>query len=152
MTLIELTLILCVLSASMTSCITTGLEYGVVYSLIVGILGAASGFLCHVVFWGSFLLLATWLEHIRPSYPVCRNGCCHSYDYEHICFTNELTIQDKWLQEKMEGIVVRCKCGVKYLSSKKKRRFMEILPDGSLRSYMYHKSFFGKWELEHPTE
>jgi hypothetical protein len=146
-TLIELTLILCVFSGMITGA-ATGLQYGLVEGLIGCILGAAGGYLCHIALWGFFLVLIKWQEHVRTSYPVCRNGCCHSDDYQHICFTEKLTTQDERLQIEMEGIVVRCKCGVKYLFSKKKRIFMEILPDGSLCPYMYYKPFLGKWELE----
>jgi hypothetical protein len=145
-TLIELSFLVFVLSG-LVSGVVNGLQYGIKGALIGGIAGAGVGFLCHTALWGLLLVFIKLQEHASPSYPVCRNGCCHSDDYQHLGFTGELTTLDEHLQRKAEGIVVCCQCGVKYLFSKKRRKFLEILPDGSLCPYMYYKPF-RKWKLD----
>ena len=42
------------------------------------------------------------------------------------------------------GLIYRCRSGTTYLASK--RRFLEVLPDGSVKPYMFYKPFSRQWQ------
>jgi hypothetical protein len=68
----------------------------------------------------------------RPLRPPCRNGKCKAGDYQ-------------LLRATTDGSVFQCQCGDKYFRLGRTGRFLEILPDGSLRPYM-RRTPFGKWQ------
>lgn len=101
-----------------------------------GWLGGVAGFLvgffgAWAVLYGVFWVLG-YLQQIiysgRPPNPPCRNGKCRSVDYK---FESPGKGQSGY----------RCRCGLLY--RKRGQRFMEALPDGSLRPYMIWKAFRG---------
>lgn len=96
---------------------------------LYGIIGAVLGFGLAVGFWQFILLLDHLWHKWRPLRPSCRRGACRAEDYH-------------WLVETEQGDVFRCCCGDKYL--RRGTKFMELLPDGSTRSYM-KRGRLAKW-------
>jgi uncharacterized membrane protein YuzA (DUF378 family) len=117
MTLIEL--------AFVSFCVCVGLGGGYFgftnYGWIGAVLGAGAG-LSGAFFFVEGLAKVTSMWHTRhPIRPICRNGTCQAADYE-------------WVESWQGYPVCRCKCGTKY--TYRGRRFLEILPDGTLKRFM----------------
>ncbi|MGD8239153.1 MAG: hypothetical protein PVH68_11410 [Armatimonadota bacterium] len=81
-----------------------------------------------------------YLRRAGPRLPPCHTGKCRGRrrpslhnrdrgDYERV------TVGD--------DSVLRCKCGRDYVTREAERRFLERLPDGTLKPYMVHKNFRG---------
>ncbi|MGD2175544.1 MAG: hypothetical protein PVJ27_09080 [Candidatus Brocadiaceae bacterium] len=103
---------------------------GVLVGFPLGFLAAAVGLLLLVAIPESL-----WLA--GPMYPPCHNGSCKGRrwpadigDYDTVVVGEEL--------------VLRCRCGRDY--DREGRRFMERLPDGTLKPYMVHRPFRGWFE------
>jgi hypothetical protein len=103
------------------------------WGLLGWILGAPLGFGTGIIVLKTVFGLPAHVWHkFRPLRPTCRKGVCQAQDYELLKATSE-------------GSTFQCKCGDKYFRLGTTGRFLEVLPDGSLRPYMKRKPF-GKWE------
>jgi hypothetical protein len=101
----------------------------------IGVLvGFPAGFLATAV--AVLLLMAVpeslWLA--GPMYPPCHNGSCRGRRWP-------ADIGDYEIKNVDGDIVLRCRCGREY--DRIGRRFMERLPDGTLKPYMVHRPFRG---------
>jgi hypothetical protein len=70
----------------------------------------------------------------RPRRPVCKNGTCHLYDYK--AAWEEIVAGPRRYMFRLT-----CHCGTSY--QRLGRRFMVVLPDGSLEPYMVWRPFRG---------
>jgi hypothetical protein len=96
-------------------------------------LGAAGGF---AILYGVLQACAHLWKGRGGWFPPCHTGRCRKGaplekggDYESTMVDGEL--------------VYRCKCGRDYVMLDGGSRFLERLPDGTLRPYMIHKPFRG---------
>ncbi|MHC4476072.1 MAG: hypothetical protein ACYTEL_10525 [Planctomycetota bacterium] len=81
-------------------------------------------------------LCARW----RPPIPACyRCGL-----YPEALARRDWAEQESRLAEQHKGWVYRCQCGKTYLGTRKHKKTLEVLPDGTVRPYMKHKAF-GRW-------
>ena len=116
-----------------------GLGVGSLAAVRFGWPGAILGFA--VGFVGAFLLIwaLVWticfLEQSGAYLPLCHGGTCRGgrkpmdkADYE-------------WARK--QGVDYRCKCGHEYVMKGGGRRFLQRLPDGTLKPYMVHRPFRG---------
>jgi hypothetical protein len=94
-----------------------------------GLVGVVFGFLLLYALG----LLADFYCRFRPLRPTCRQGKCHSEDYE----VKVVAKEGSWESEN------RCKCGDTYV--RRENRFMLLRPDGSTEPYMLRKPFHN-WE------
>jgi len=92
-------------------------------------IGVPAGFFCLI---GAAKVVLFISSRAMPIRPMCRNGKCGANDY-------------KFLKITKDGSVFQCRCGDKYFRLRAAARFLEVLPDGSLRPYMKRKPF-GKWQ------
>lgn len=97
-----------------------------------GWVGGIGGFVGGLAVPGSLFLFLGYMEQMivrgRPPFPVCRNGKCRYGNYQY---------------QRVDGggYALFCRCGGRY--RKTGRRFMQEMPDGSLRPYMIWKAFRG---------
>ena len=66
-----------------------------------------------------FLALAAWWDRTHPQHPACKQ--CQANDY-------------RWEKELGPAFIMRCPCGAQYVAHAD--RFLELLPDDTLRPYM----------------
>ncbi len=105
-----------------------------------GWVGFALGF--PVGFVGAFLAIYGGisaylrLDQAGPRLPPCHTGVCRGGLRPSDDGDYELLMVD-------HDIVHRCKCGRDYAMRGGGRRFLERLPDGTLRPYMRHRPFRG---------
>ena len=113
---------------------------------IAGIAGGSIlGFLCSVVLLGTVFWIVSILDRWRPDRPKCKSGRCYSDHYDSLSWSpHKLTERERQLAADFGGLIYRCRCGTTYLGSK--RRFMEILPAGSVKPYMFYRPFSRHWE------
>lgn len=109
--------------------ISVGYCLGQYFGVVGWILGLPLGW---VIGNAALTGLGRVLETIWPVRTPCRKGACQALDYELLRIPNEEPH-------------FRCKCGDEYFNSLPDGRFLEVLPDGSLRPYMKRKRF-GGWE------
>lgn len=131
------------------------------FSLLLGILWVASGFLASqalgrsfgligglVGFGGGALLayLATWAVWIGGNFvfyplPACRNERCVQFDY--VWKRGGWNPNAEEFERERGGVFhYRCKCGDEYI--RLGTRFMQVLPDGTLQPYK-RLTGFRKW-------
>ena len=117
------------------------------------ILGSILGLLCNLVLLTTVVWIGSVLEWWRPDRPKCKKGKCYSDHYDYLSFSShKLTEREEQLQTHYQALVLRCRCGTKYIRPKKLRKFMEILPDGSVRAYMCYASFSRHWRSDPASE
>ena len=115
--------------------------------------GAMPACISNVGLWLVVVGIGTFLEWWRPDRPKCKSGRCYSDDYDYIGFPpHELTERERQLTRRFDALIVRCRCGTTYLRSKKLRKFMEVLPDGSVSPYMCYEPFGRQWKLDRASE
>jgi hypothetical protein len=123
-TLIELAVLTIWFALGCAGAVWGGTHYG----WIGGIMGFAGG----LAVPAGLVELLTYMEKMlyrgRPPHPACRRGTCQYGDYR---------------PQAVEGggYALFCRCGGRY--RKTGRRFMEEMPDGSLRPYMIWRPFKG---------
>ncbi len=116
-----------------------------------GIAGSFMGLAAHFLFWGGLFVLVQLVEWWRPSYPTCRQGRCGPDGYTPLLpsESEKHAEADRELALRMVlddiGLLVRCRCGDRYVSSRKQRQLLEVGPEGTLRPYRYHRPFGRKW-------
>jgi hypothetical protein len=121
--------------AGLLTSIWMGSSYGFIGYIIGFPAGAAVmlGILSVAAVTGTYI--QGLLRHGVPAFPVCRNGCCRGGrlsdpgDYKTV-WNDDWTVQG-----------FRCRCGVTY--QKVGRRFVELAPDGSIKSYLTWSPFKG---------
>ncbi len=111
------------------------------------IMGAIGGFLfTALALLGCFFLLfglaltGEFIKRGGPRYPPCHTGKCKSRRWP------SLDDRDMGDYEQVgvgDDRVLRCKCGREYVGGDGERRFMERLPDGTLKPYMVHTDYRG---------
>lgn len=144
MTVIELSIIVLVIVGGIL-----GGMYGSGFGPWVQIAGIAGGFilgfLCSVVLWGTVFGIVSIQDRWRPDRPKCKSGRCYSDHYDSLSWSpDKLTKRERQLADDFGGLIYRCRCGTTYLASQ--RRFLEVLPDGSVKPYMFHKPFSRQWQ------
>jgi len=144
MTLIELAVVVCVV-LGVAAGLVLGAQFGALGAVGGALGGGVAGLLVVVLLGAAFVIAIRSGEWWRPAYPTCKNGKCHSGDYELLAFSKELSELEQQHQKRGQGIVVRCACGNRYLYSSTHRRFMELRPDASAVPYMVHKPFARRW-------
>ncbi len=94
---------------------------------------------CLFIVFG-LLLVGEFIKRGGPLYPPCHNGTCTGR-----CWPS-LSEKDMGDYERVRvggESVLRCKCGREYVERDAGRRFMERLPDGTLKPYMVHRDYRG---------
>lgn len=136
--------------------ILLGADYGSRFGVLGGLLGALVGAV--VGFLGT--LLATFLLTFAllpldclldrfsrwwcPYVPACENGTCVEGEGYSACEIPEEVVK------RVKGLCrtgYRCKCGHVYATGYDygmQRRFIRVLPDGTIRPYLRHR-IFGRW-------
>lgn len=109
-----------------------GAKHGISWGIGGCLLGGLAGYALSAIFWLTVRGLVTWF-----GLPDCRVDAVHK---GHILRRTART---------REGTVWVCGCGLRYFETcwrlLRRARFLEILPDGSLRPYM-QRSPFGRWK------
>ena len=104
------------------------------YGWVGGIAGFAGGLAASAGLARFLAFMDRMLYRGSPPVPICRSGKCRAGDYQ--------------IRAVAGGdYAYFCRCDGRY--RKKRRRFMELMPDGSLRPYMIWRPFRG-WFPERP--
>lgn len=123
MTLFEAIYFLVILLCGGIGAAAFGRQWGWLFGIPGFILGLVAGFL----FFKLLGLLSRAWGVWKPLRPPCERGRCRSGDYE-------------FVRVEERGAVFKCRCGDEYLNPDwlplTTRRFMRLLPDGSVRPYM----------------
>ena len=124
---------------------TRGLESGI-WEAILGALKSAG--IAWLWFAAGMLVLMVllWLMLLyRPYFPRCRNGTCGQRDYQVI--TTDLAGAPQLSGEgrSKTGMLVRCRCGTRYLESLGEHRFYEVTSEGELQPYLRFRPY-RRWE------
>jgi hypothetical protein len=107
-------------------------------SALGSLAGLAVGCTSLIVLSELLAILARVFGRYRPFRPACKNGLCHSDDYE------IASLYSKHLG----GVVFRCRCGDEYLSKDVPggAKFMLLVANGSPQPCMRRQGMFGRWE------
>jgi hypothetical protein len=97
------------------------------------VLGAAGALFALLWIFKAGSYLEDMLYRGRPRRPICKNGICQFGDYK--------GTWDHAAPNRRHRFQFRCQCGIRY--EHMGRRFMEVLPDESLKPYMVWKPFCG---------
>jgi len=90
-----------------------------------------------------------YLDQAGPRVPACHAGRCR--------VPRGVLNNDDWGDYETAGrdqdgnLIIRCRCGREYVMADGGSRFMERLPDGTLKPYMAHRPFRG-WFPDACTE
>jgi len=117
-------------------------------------LGQQHGWLAGVAAFALFclallgcLFLVFGLAHVGefvrrggPRYPPCHTGKCKGQRWPSLSDKDLGDYERAWVGEES---VLRCQCGRNYVTRDAGRRFMERLPDGTLKPYMVHRDYRG---------
>ena|SRR5688572_9919508 len=130
MTLIELLIFLinCTIG-----CVLAIRLYAISGSVLLAVVGGIGGFLFGVVCVLALRQVANVWYKFFPLRPPCRRGNCLSDDYVWNAELSQLQKKDVFV----------CKCGDRYVRNK--RRFDELLEDGSIRPFMEHPFLVRSW-------
>lgn len=130
MTLIELLIVVFTMSGAITGAIL-GAKHGAIWGVGGFVLGGMAGFLLYVILMFPIVWIVMWF-----GLPAC---CADSKHDKHLL---------RRIRSTSEGTMWRCDCGKTYLETRARltrgRRFLEVLPDATLRPYM-RRSVFGRW-------
>ena len=120
----------------------TAVGVGTGHGWVVGAVSFLVFWLLLVVLIAVLFPLAMLVEYARrggPRYPSCHNGTCTGRRWPSLNYADRgdytLTVVDG-------EAVLRCRCGREYVE-RPPGRFMERLPDGTLRPYMVHRNYRG---------
>lgn len=94
------------------------------------------------------LLVGEFIKRGGPRYPPCHNGTCTGRRWPSLHQKDRGDYERVWVGD---DSVLRCQCGRDYVTRDAERRFMERLPDGTLKPYMVHRPFRG-WSPDTGTE
>jgi hypothetical protein len=125
MTIIELLFFMTNLAFVIAACLFGAHAFGFVGAVSAAIAALA----CEILFYSALAAIGKMLQRFYPAFPVCRNGKCGTEDYT--CLRSEASFA-----------VYVCKCGNTYINVR--RRFLELLPNGTERRFM-RRTVFGKW-------
>ena len=104
------------------------------------VMGAVAGVLVPPVLTIGLLFVAEALRRAGPLYPPCHSGTCVGRRWPSFV---ERDLGD-YVRDWVDGeSVLRCKCGRLYVTREAGERFLERLPDGTLKPYMVRRSFRG---------
>ncbi len=103
-------------------------------------IGFAAGVLLPPLLTIGLLLLAEFVRRAGPRLPPCHSGTCVGRRWPSL---SERDLGD-YVHDSADGeSVLRCKCGRLYVTREAGERFLERLPDGTLKPYMVRRSFRG---------
>lgn len=127
--------------ASVSLCLAAGIMAGNLLGKHFGsVYGTAGRWVADIVSAIAVLILV-WLILLGRillffPFPTCRKGKCHSIG-DYVWYVGSIYGRVRW------GVYhYRCRCGDEYI--RKGRKFMEVLPDGTKRSYKQLVGF-RKW-------
>lgn len=106
------------------------------YGWLGGALGFLAGFVATSLGLTAVIITAETLWLGGQAYPPCHSGLCRAPSPWQLSSSggyDTVQVGDEW--------VLRCSCGRDYV--RVGRRFMERLPDGTLKPYMVHRPFLG---------
>ena len=83
----------------------------------------------------------------RPPFPRCRNRLCRAHDYRHSSLGAPAGGRDAEIEQRLDGKLVRCRCGTLYIRSLRERRFYEVHAEGGLAPFMRYRPF-GRWRRD----
>ena len=117
-----------------------GLTVGSLAAERFGWLGALLGFIVGVlsVFYITYGVLSAWVRLVQagPWMPQCHTGKCKGgYEMGDDSDFESLVVDGE--------VIYHCRCGYDYVLLDGGRRFLERLPDGTLKPYMRHRAFRG---------
>lgn len=126
-----------------------GAEEGIWPAFTGALSGAAKGFAVYAVWMLSILVTLALGLLYRPPLPRCRNGKCKARDYTYLSLDTDAMAAAPGdggsLRPRSEGMLARCACGILYSRSACQRRVCEVMSDGTLVPYMYHRPL-GRWQ------
>jgi hypothetical protein len=94
---------------------------------------------CLFIVFG-LLLVGEFIKRGGPRYPPCHSGKCKGRRWPSLHDKDMGDYERVWVGD---DSVLRCKCGKDYVTRDAERRFMERLPDGTLKPYMVHRDYRG---------
>jgi hypothetical protein len=146
--LLALLMIISFMIAGLLKGVKIGNEFGVIGAIIGAVVGSIAGLVAALALILLIVLIyrpyeAFW-KWWRPYPPVCENGTCVGYEaYETMKTPDEVRVN----ASDISPVCYRCKCGNHYGGGTKTlwNRWVRIMPDGTTRPYLKHRSF-GRWK------